>query len=137
GWAAPSVAEVVAAPPQRELRLRPFVVWGSAILGTVAIGAVLLVISGANPFRAYRDIVTGSVGSADAIEQTITAGIPVMMIALGLCVAFRANVWNIGGDGQFLIGGLCAAAVALTVGSGSAIVLLPLVLIAGAAGGAI
>lgn len=131
------MTELAVPASRREVPFRPLVVWGAAILGTVAIGGVLLVISDANPIQAYRDIVAGSVGSIDSLEQTITTAIPVAMIALGLCVAFRANVWNIGGDGQFLIGALCATAVALTFGLDSALLLLPLALLAGAAGGAV
>jgi simple sugar transport system permease protein len=61
---------------------------------------------------------------------------PLIIIAVGLSVGYRANVWNIGAEGQFIVGGLAATGVALATHSMTGFWILPLMLIAGVAGGA-
>lgn len=129
------------APPERTSRIvawrLPVLAGLLALVGTFVVGGILLVIAGANPFLAYRDLVKGAFGSRRAIEQVLVATVPLLVIALGLCFAYRAKVWNIGAEGQFLAGALTAAAVALHVSVGSRWLLTPLVLIAGTLGGAV
>ena len=61
---------------------------------------------------------------------------PLLLVAVGICVAFRANVFNIGGEGQLAMGGLASSATALALPHLPSILLIPIVLLAGAAGGA-
>ena len=69
-------------------------------------------------------------------EELLVKAAPLMMIGVGLAICFRANAWNIGAEGQLAIGGLTGGATALALGGWESDLVLPLVLAAGAAGGA-
>ncbi len=84
--------------------------------------------------EAYWALVTGSVGSLRALSETLTNATPFIMVGLGLGVGFRAGLFNIGGVGQMIAGGLAATWVGFTL-SGPTIVLVPLALLAGLIGG--
>jgi ABC-type uncharacterized transport system permease subunit len=91
---------------------------------------------GANPLTGYRALGQGAFGSIDALTETAVKAIPLVLVGVGICIAFRANVINIGGEGQIVMGGLAATATALAAANLPSPVLIPLVLLAGAAGGA-
>ena len=80
---------------------------------------------------------SGAFGGTYALASTAQKAVPLLLVAAGICIAVRANVWNIGGEGQIAMGALASTATALAVGGLPAWVLLPLVLVAAAAGGAI
>ena len=64
--------------------------------------------------------------------------IPIVIIAVGLALCYLSNTWNIGAEGQFLVGAICSAGVAIWLGEGApAAVALPVVILAGGIGGAI
>lgn len=99
------------------------------------ITAVVLVVIGYDPVSTYRRMLDASVTSAAAITATLTAATPLLLTGLAAAVAFRTRVWNIGGEGQLFIGALLASAVGIALGSHGLAVVLPAMLIAGAAGG--
>lgn len=107
-----------------------------ALLAALLVGAVMMLAFGANPLDGYRALLTGAFGSSYALGSTAVKSAPLLLVAVGICIAFRANVFNIGGEGQIAMGGLASAAVALMVPGLPGVVLIPLVLLAGAAGGA-
>ncbi len=80
------------------------------------ISAVLLLLLDANPIESYQALVEGAFGSKNAIADTLVKATPLLFIGVGICVSFRAGVFNIGGEGQFIVGALGATAVALFVG---------------------
>ena len=84
--------------------------------------------------EAYWALVTGSVGSLRALSETLTNATPFIIVGLGLGVGFRAGLFNIGGIGQMIAGGLAATWVGFTL-DGSGIVLVPLAVLAGLIGG--
>jgi simple sugar transport system permease protein len=90
---------------------------------------------GANPFSAYRALVKGAFGSADGLVNTAIKAVPLLLVGAGICVAFRANVLNIGGEGQLVMGGLASTVTALALPGLPPVILIPLVLLAGAVGG--
>jgi general nucleoside transport system permease protein len=94
--------------------------------------------SGYSALTAATAIVEGSFGGTYPISQTLAAAIPLATIALGTAIAFRVQLWNIGGEGQFYMGAFGATAVELIGGPAGwpAIVLLPTMLAAGFAAGA-
>src|SRR6478672_6017462 len=106
-------------------------------LGAVASG-LLVQATGYSALTAMAAIVDGSFGGSYPISQTLAAAIPLATIALGTAVAFRVQLWNIGGEGQFYMGACGATGVELIGGPAGwpALVLLPLMLLAGFAGGA-
>ena len=79
----------------------------------------------------------GAFGSTDALTATALKATPLLFVGVGITIAFRANVINIGGEGQMVAGGLLATAVALVLPDLPAVIMLPAVLIAGIVGGAI
>ncbi|PKM73735.1 MAG: ABC transporter permease [Firmicutes bacterium HGW-Firmicutes-16] len=106
------------------------------VLGTVImlalallVGAVLVVISGNSPMEAYSTMLRGAFGSAQKICELFVELIPILLMAFGISVAFRAQLWNIGATGQFTIGAIAAAAVALYIPVPSGIA-IPLSMIA-------
>ncbi len=85
--------------------------------------------------RSYVALLNGSVGSINAISETLTAAIPLTLAGLGIALGFRAGMFNIGAEGQLLIGGMAAAIVGFSFAGLPAIVHLPLVILAGALAG--
>ncbi len=92
------------------------------VLGTVImlalallVGAVLVVISGNSPMEAYSTMLRGAFGSFQKICELFVELIPILLMAFGISIAFRAQLWNIGATGQFTIGAIAAAAVALYI----------------------
>src|SRR5438309_5688486 len=118
--------------PQRVLVLTLAVV-----LGAFA-GGVLVQASGYDAQKAFEAILDGSFGGSYPVSQTLAAAIPLATIALGTAVAFRVQLWNIGGEGQFYMGAFGATGVELIGGPAGwpAIVLLPAMMLAGFVAGA-
>jgi simple sugar transport system permease protein len=104
----------------------------------LALGAtvVLLLIVGAPPFDALRQIFDGSLGRASKIPDTVLAWVPLTLAAAGLIVTFQAGMWNLGVEGQIVMGAIGSAWVVREV-SGSAWVVIPLAILAGALFGAL
>ncbi|MEL6958905.1 MAG: ABC transporter permease [Pseudomonadota bacterium] len=110
-----------------------------AVLLTMIFGGVLFAFLGKNPIEALLTIfyepVFGQFNSF-YLPQLLIKGAPLVAIALGLAIGFRAGVWNIGAEGQYIIGALCGAGVALALYPMEARWLIfPAMLIAGAFGG--
>ncbi len=109
----------------------------SALVIALLFGAVMMLALGANPITGYRALVEGAFGGSYALSSTAIQAVPLLLVGVGICIAFRANVFNIGGEGQIAIGGLLSAATALTFPNLPGFLLMPLVLLAGALGGGI
>lgn len=92
-----------------------------AILFALTVGGVLLFAIGVNPLVLYKDMFTiGMLGSRFAyksIEGLLTVFVPLLITSLALSLSFKMRFWNIGGEGQFIIGALAAATVALKLGN--------------------
>ena len=101
----------------------------------LAIGAVLILVSGRDPVAAYAALAGGAFGSLDRVAFALNKATPYILVGVGVALCFRANVINIGGEGQIAVGGLAATALALTVPL-PAPLLLPATLAAGALAGA-
>ena len=106
-----------------------------AAVAALVVGAAMLLALGANPFTAYRALVEGAFGSVDALTSTAIKAVPLVLVGVGITIAFRANVLNIGGEGQMVAGGLTATVTALTVPNLPRPLMIPVVLLAGAVGG--
>ncbi|HVU12291.1 MAG TPA: ABC transporter permease [Phototrophicaceae bacterium] len=109
-----------------------------AVLLAFVAGAVLLVIVGADPIKAYGSMIDGAFGNQANLLRTLTRATPLLIIAVGICIAFRAGVINIGAEGQVFIGAIAAAAFSLGIGSTlPAPLLAPLTVLTGFIAGAI
>lgn len=106
-----------------------------ALAITVVIGVILFAALGKDPLRGLQVFFVEPVKSAYALSELAMKATPLLLIALGLSVCFRSNVWNIGAEGQFIVGAIFASGVAMqaTPETGGWIV-IP-VLLAGVLGG--
>ncbi|MHB1405399.1 MAG: ABC transporter permease [Desulfitobacteriaceae bacterium] len=77
------------------------------------VGAFLLFVTGNNPGEAFLTLLKGALGSPNRIAETLVKATPLMIMALGTSIAFKSQIWNIGGDGQFTIGAIFAVFVGL------------------------
>ncbi|MGI3167915.1 ABC transporter permease [Pseudooceanicola sp. C21-150M6] len=80
-----------------------------AVLAALIVAGLLIAIAGANPIRAYGLILKGAFGSRLGISETLTRTTPLILTGLAAAVAFRARLWNIGGEGQFYLGAIAVA----------------------------
>jgi simple sugar transport system permease protein len=88
-----------------------------AALIAFGVGAVLIVLTGADPVLAYRALWQGAFGSVRAITETLLKASPLLLVGLSMTVAYRCSFWNIGGEGQLQMGALAAAAFGMVVGA--------------------
>ena len=105
------VAETASAPVGSGFLRRLLMALGPILAALVIAGAVLLAV-GVDPLEYYGTVLDRGLLSPLGIQQTLTRMAPLLFIAAGLIVAFRAGMWNLGGDGQFLLGAVIAAASA-------------------------
>lgn len=123
-----------------EARPQPSKAWSYAspllaLVITVLIGVIMFSVLGKDPVRGLQVFFWEPIKNIYAIADLMVKATPLMIIALGLALCFRSNVWNIGAEGQFVIGAIFAAGVALQVDSSWGWVAVPLVLLAGVVGG--
>ena len=106
-----------------------------AVVLTILAGLVLFAILDKDPFRAIWLIFFEPLTNAYSLAELTVKGTPLILIGTGLAMGFRAGVWNIGAEGQFVIGALAGGSVALALHGLSGFWILPLMCIAGALGG--
>jgi simple sugar transport system permease protein len=106
-----------------------------AVAATMVAGGVLFALLGKNPLEAIRIIFVDPLFDPYSRNELAIKAAPLILIAVGLSFGFRAGVWNIGAEGQFVIGGLTGSAVALAFWGTPGVWLLPLMAVAGALGG--
>ena len=106
-----------------------------ALLVTVLLGVALFLLLGKDPVRGLAVFFWEPLRTGYALGELVVKATPLLLIALGLAVAFRSNVWNIGAEGQYVMGAVAASGVALlSEPGGSKWIVLPL-LLAGTFGG--
>jgi simple sugar transport system permease protein len=108
-----------------------------ATLAALAVGAVMLFVLGANPLEAYGALWQGAFGSTNAFAETLVKATPLLLVALGICISFRGDVINIGGEGQMIVGAILATWVGLTLTGIPGWLVIVLAMIAGFVGGGI
>ena len=106
-----------------------------ALVLTVAMGIGLFVLLGKDPVRGLQMFFWEPLKSAYAIGELMVKATPLLIIALGLAVAYRSNVWNIGAEGQFVIGAVAASGVALLADKETGRWIVVAVVLAGTMGG--
>ena len=106
-----------------------------AVLAALAICSILIVWAGQNPLNAYALLFKGALGSRFAITETLTRATPMILTGLAAAVAFRAKLWNIGGEGQFYAGALMATWLGTGAINLPPVLMVPFLLLAGALAG--
>ena len=105
---------------------------------SLLLGAILLALSGANPFVTYGAMLGGAFGSTYGWTEVLVKSIPLMLTGLGVALAFRMRFWNIGAEGQLTLGAVAAAGVALFWSQHlPSWTILPLAILAGCVAGAL
>ena len=107
-----------------------------SLLLALLIGGLIMWATGSNPFAVYAAVLTGSFGSLSGLMSVLAYTTPLILTGLGAVVAFQGGVFNIGGEGQLLVGGLAAVLTGIYVDLPQPLPLL-LALIAGFAAGAL
>ena len=99
---------------------RQLLAYVAAVVLALAVGAVLLAVQGVEPVTFYKQLLTmGIPGSRypwRAVENFIKLFVPLLIVSLALSLAFKMRFWHIGGEGQFILGAICASAVGLKLG---------------------
>jgi simple sugar transport system permease protein len=106
-----------------------------AIVMTMLGGLILFAALGKDPLEGFKVFFFHPVRDLYSISELLLKATPLMLIGIGLAVGFRASVWNIGAEGQYILGAILATGVALHW-NGPAALIIPAMLVAGAAGGA-
>ena len=109
----------------------------AAFVLALCAGGLFLLILGNNPFAIYGTIISGAFRSEMAVQATVKIMIPLLITALGVTLAFKMRFWNIGGEGQLIMGGMFASYFALFHADWPGFVLFPVMFLAGILGGGI
>jgi ABC-type uncharacterized transport system permease subunit len=129
------IEQRLAEPP----RWYPAIVSLGAILLALVIGGVFIAYAGGNPFLSYAHIAKASFGNLGVLSDTIVKATPILMTSLACGIAFRMRLWNIGAEGQFIMGAFGASAVVLTpllAADTSPWIFIPVMILAGVLAGA-
>jgi simple sugar transport system permease protein len=123
-----------------EARPQPSRLWsyGSpllALLCTVIIGVILFAALGKDPVRGLQIFFWEPIRTGYALGELVVKATPLLLIALGLAVCYRSNVWNIGAEGQYLMGAIAASGIALMADKTTTAWIVVPILLAGILGG--
>ena len=123
-----------------EARAEPSRLWSYAspllaLLVTVLLGVAMFAALGKNPLAALQMFFWEPIRSGYALGELVVKATPLLLIALGLALCFRSNVWNIGAEGQYILGAMAASGVALLANPDSSRWIVLPSLLAGVLGG--
>ncbi|HBV87283.1 ABC transporter permease [Desulfosporosinus sp.] len=104
----------------------------SALVGALLVGALFLLLAKSDPVKAYGVMFSGPFSDKFGITETLVRAVPLLLVGLGIVISFRSGIINIGAEGQILAGAIGATAVATSLPDLPAVMLLPLVFLAGA-----
>jgi simple sugar transport system permease protein len=111
-----------------------------AVLVAFVLGGIVIWGAGGQPVRSYQHIVEAAFGNVGVFNDTLVKATPLILVGLACSLAFRMRLWNIGAEGQFFMGAWAASAIVLTpilLPSTPRIIMIPVMLLAGFAGGAL
>jgi general nucleoside transport system permease protein len=121
-------------------RWYPLAVSLGAILVALVIGGILIALAGGDPFASYAHIAEASFGNIGVLSDTIVKATPILLTSLACAIAFRMKLWNIGAEGQFIMGAYGASAIVLTPvlpANTSPWIFIPVMILAGMLAGAV
>jgi general nucleoside transport system permease protein len=108
-----------------------------AVAVALAVGALFVLLAAGSPAAAYQALWDGSVGSVDSLAQSATTAIPIVVVGLGMGLAFRVGLFNLGGEGQMILGALVTAVVGHALASLPGAVTFVAAVVAGCVAGAL
>jgi simple sugar transport system permease protein len=108
----------------------------AAVLLTMVLGAVAFSALGYDGLGAVREIFISPLAISYKWQDLAVKAAPLIIIAVGLSIAYRANVWNIGAEGQYIVGAICGTGIGILTNDMTGWWIMPLMMLAGAAGGA-
>ena len=108
-----------------------------AVLAAAVIGAIMLAALGASPLEGYWALIEGAFGGGRKLADSALKAMPLLLVGVGITVSFRAGVINIGGEGQIIAGAILSTLFVMALPGIPRPLLLPLVVLVGAAGGAL
>lgn len=109
----------------------------AAIMLAFLATSIFLAAMNLNPLKVYLELVKGAFGSPRRISETVKFAVPLVIVSIGIMLAFKMNFWNIGADGQMYMGAFCASYFALFHSNLPSYILLPIMALAGIIGGGI
>jgi simple sugar transport system permease protein len=109
----------------------------AAVVGALVVGAIMLLLLGANPIAGYIALFQGAFGSTNSIADTAVKATPLLLVGIGICISFRGGVINIGGEGQMILGALGAITLGLIFPTGPGWLIIILALLIGFLAGGI
>lgn len=127
-----------------EKRPSPSRIWTAiipilAVIATMIAGGIMFALLGKDPFEAIRTIFWDPIFSeqfaAFSRPQLLIKAGPLILIAIGLSIGFKAGIWNIGAEGQYIMGAVFGAAAGLAFYPADSVFIFPLMIISGALGG--
>jgi general nucleoside transport system permease protein len=108
-----------------------------ALLLALIVASILLVLMDADPIEAFKAMYDGAFGNQNATAETLVKATPLIFVGIGICIAFRGGVINIGGEGQMIMGALAGTVVAISFDNMPMLPLVTLSLLAGFTAGAL
>ncbi|WP_246188762.1 ABC transporter permease [Nitratireductor arenosus] len=108
----------------------------AAVLVALICGGILLSLNGFNGWDVFSVMIVGVLQDTRSIAEILLKSIPLILIGVGLCVAFRCSIWNIGAEGQLYAGAVAATIVGVAFEGLTPWIYVPLVMVAGALAGA-
>lgn len=118
-------------PRENQSILVPIQVAALALILTAVCGAILFAIYGVNPVSGLKAVFVEPLQSTYGIGEVLLKMAPLLLIAQGLAIGFRAQVWNIGAEGQLILGAIAASVLAIRFDGSSSPLLLPAMILAG------
>lgn len=118
-------------------RLLDFSPVALSFLAALLLASLLLLLLNADPVVAFSSMLTGAFGTENATAETLVKAIPMLFVAIGICIAFRGGVVNIGGEGQMIAGAVAGVTVTLMIGEALGALVIPMALLAGFVAGAL
>jgi simple sugar transport system permease protein len=108
-----------------------------AVAAAMLVGGLVVLAIGESPLTVFGILLRGAFGSLDGVALVLFNACPLVFAGLAVAFAFRAGLFNIGGEGQLYVGSLVCAVVGLSLGNAPAVLAVPAAVVAAAAGGAL
>src|SRR5690625_4157801 len=110
----------------------------TAFLVALVLATIFLLLAGFQPIEIFSKMVVRAFATKHGLSDTIVASVPILLAGLAASISFRHKIYNIGGEGQLIIGAIAATGIALVIGDRiSGVVAIPLALVAAAVAAAV